>query len=104
MVSSPHEGHAKTVGSFFLTTLMTLLRRLPILSPLSYGRHINEALFQRCTCRHEQGSCCLHRDSVRWTALLSFLCFGQKVLSEYETVSLQGGAWRTTSTPSERTE
>jgi hypothetical protein len=46
--SSPHEGQVKTDGSFFLTTLMTLLLRLPNQNPLFVRGDINPAVFQDC--------------------------------------------------------
>jgi len=38
--SSPQTGHVNTVGSFFFTTLITLLLRLPKFNPFEVGRDI----------------------------------------------------------------
>src|SRR5208337_3403611 len=93
--SSPHEGQVKTDGSFFLTTLMTLLLRLPNQNPLlcqgatsipPYFKIADSMTFNITIT--ESGSI-MERNNFSAATLQVESTLSKKALSEYKTVSVR---------------
>jgi hypothetical protein len=87
--SSPQEGQVKTDGSFFFTTLMTRLRRLPNKNHLS-ETELNAGLFQDCIQGHLSVACRSNTEELICSrAILLEYNSSKKVLSEYKSVSVR---------------